>query len=109
MQQGKENLALADLNSLRAARVSNYTAVNLSGQALIDDIFTERRKELFSEGHRWFDLKRTSRTITRTDNVGAFSGLQSALTSASKVWVFPIPQGEIDANPNIRTQQSPGW
>jgi len=109
MQQGKETLALADLNSLRAARISNYTAVNLSGQALIDAIFTERRKELFAEGHRWFDLKRTTRTITRTDNTGAFSGVQLSLASSSKVWVFPIPQGEIDANPNIRSQQSPGW
>ncbi|WP_342648288.1 RagB/SusD family nutrient uptake outer membrane protein [Mucilaginibacter sp. CSA2-8R] len=109
MQQGKEVMALADLNSLRAARISNYTAVNLSGQALMDAILTERRKELFAEGHRWFDLKRTTRTITRTDNTGAFAGLQSALASTSKVWMFPVPQGEIDANPNIRNQQSAGW
>ncbi len=109
MQQGKEAMALADLNSLRAARISNYTAVSLSGQALLDAIFTERRKELFAEGHRWFDLKRTTRTINRTDTFGAAAGLQSVLTPASKVWVFPIPQGEIDANSNISSQQSPGW
>jgi hypothetical protein len=23
--------------------------------------------------------------------------------------IFPIPQAEVDANPNIRTQQNPGY
>jgi hypothetical protein len=23
--------------------------------------------------------------------------------------IMPIPQGELDANPNIKTQQNPGW
>jgi len=110
MQAGKATLGLDDLNALRAARITGYVPVVLVGQPLIDAIFIERRKELFAEGHRWFDLKRTTRTVTRTDFVGAAASVQQTpLPSTSRVWVFPIPQSEIDANPNIRDQQSPGW
>jgi hypothetical protein len=110
MQSGKETLGLTDLNALRAARISGYLPVVLTGQALVDAIFTERRKELFAEGHRWFDLKRTTRTVVRTDFAGKAASVQTTpLPSTSRVWIFPIPQTEIDANENIRGQQSPGW
>ena len=55
---GEEGLALAELNAFRKTRVIGYTDVNLSGQALLDAIWLERRKELCFEGHRWFDLRR---------------------------------------------------
>jgi len=102
-----EALGLVDLNDLRSARITGYVPVVLTGQALQDAIQEERRKELFGEGHRWFDLKRTTRTITRTDI--AVSSTKPTLSPTAREWVWPIPQGEIDANPNISTQQSPGY
>ena len=108
MQGGtKEVAGLADLNDLRAARITGYTPVVLTGQALLDQIAFERRKELMGEGHRWFDLKRTTRTINRTDAVLASAKL--TLTPAAREWVWPIPQSEMDANPNLTGQQSPGY
>lgn len=108
MQGGaKEALALADLNSLRAARVSGYLPVVLTGQFLLDAIALERRKELMGEGHRWFDLKRTTRTITRADR--SLNSTRMTLAATAREWVWPIPQGEIDANTNIKDQQSPGY
>jgi len=110
MQTGKETLGLADLNALRAARITGYVPEVLTGTALINAISTERRKELFAEGHRWFDLKRTTRVVTRTDFAGKAASVQTTpLPSTSRVWIFPIPQTEIDANENIAGQQSPGW
>ncbi len=103
----KEASGLMDLNDLRAARITGYTSATLTGQALLDEIALERRKELLGEGHRWFDLKRTTRTITRTDAVLASAKLTLAPTA--KEWVWPIPQVEIDANSNIKTQQSAGY
>lgn len=102
-----EALGLLDLNNLRAARITGYIPVVLAGQALQDAIQEERRKELFGEGHRWFDLKRTTRTITRTDI--AVTSTKPTLGPTAKEWVWPVPQGEIDANPNISSQQSPGY
>ena len=103
----KEVSGLADLNELRAARITGYTPVLLIGNPLLDAIELERRKELVGEGHRWFDLKRTSRNIARTERV--LNSTVLTLAPTSKYWVWPIPQGEIDANPTIKPQQTPGW
>jgi hypothetical protein len=89
-----EALALADLNTLRAARINNYVPVVLTGQALLTAIEQERRKELVGEGHRFLDLKRTTRTIIRTTNCASFC----TLDPSAREWVFPIPQPEILAN-----------
>ncbi|MDX5480183.1 MAG: RagB/SusD family nutrient uptake outer membrane protein [Hymenobacteraceae bacterium] len=106
MQGGKEVLALADLNTLRAARINNYVPAVLAGQDLLAAIATERQKELFAEGHQWFDMKRTTRTVNRTD---CGSASQCSLAPGSRAWAWPIPQGEIIANANIRNQQTPGY
>lgn len=93
-----EVAAMADLNTLRAARISGYTPESLSGQALTDAIELERRKELIAEGHRFFDLKRkgvTEREVIRDD---------SELAPDSYKWAWPIPRAEIDANPAIQPQ-----
>ena len=98
---------MADLNALRAARIEGYQPVTLTGQALLDAIALERRKELFAEGHRWFDLKRTTRNLNRTE--ADLPSTERTLLPNDREWVWPIPQGEIDANKNIASQQSPGY
>lgn len=109
MQGGAKAVsALEDLNTLRAARISDYLPVVLTGQELLDAIAFERRKELFLEGHRWFDLKRTTRALDRSSDVDLPS-TTTTLAPNAREWVWPIPQGEIDANTNISTQQSPGY
>jgi starch-binding outer membrane protein, SusD/RagB family len=98
---------LADLNALRAARIQNYVPAVLAGQPLLDAIALERQKELIGEGHRWFDLKRTTRTITRQD---CAAGRRCELQPTAREWVWPIPQNEIDNNPNINQEnQAPGY
>lgn len=90
---------LADLNTLRAARINGFIAGTETGTALNAAIALERRKELFMEGHRWFDLKRTTRVIDR----GSISSptTQATLLSNRREWTWPIPQGERDANINM--------
>lgn len=46
------------LNALRANRITGYLPETYSGDELIQQVRTERRKELCIEGHRWFDLRR---------------------------------------------------
>jgi starch-binding outer membrane protein, SusD/RagB family len=102
---GQEANGLADLNTLRAARIQGFVAGAETGAALLNAIELERRKELFMEGHRWFDLKRTNRVIDR--GTIASPTTQAQLASTRREWVWPIPQGERDANPNI--QQNNGY
>ncbi len=110
LQAGKEAGALADLNALRDARINNYTPVILAGAALVEAIAVERRKELFAEGHRWFDLKRTTRTIDRGAGLECGAGTASCrLAPAAREWVWPVPQLEINSNPSMAGQQTQGY
>jgi hypothetical protein len=81
-------------------------AIASTGAALLEDIITERRKELAFEGERYHDLQRLKRDVVRSTNYPA-----AARTIAFSNFrrIFPIPQGELDANPTIKAQQNPGW
>jgi hypothetical protein len=104
----QDALAMADLNTLRAARITGYVNENLAGAILKSAIAEERRKELFIEGHRWFDLRRAGLSITRGADCLAPT-TQCQLPSTSHRWVWPIPQTELDANPNMAGQQNPNY
>jgi hypothetical protein len=105
---GNTTNALRDLNTLRAARISGYVPVTLAGQALVDAIELERRKELFVEGHRFFDVKRTTRNLVRSDCGSNFT--TCSLVAGNRAWVWPIPIGEIIANDLINdADQNPGY
>ena len=93
--------ALADLNALRSARNASTGAE--TGTALKDAIQTERRKELVVEGHRFFDLKRTTRVVSRTQNCSSYC----TLPPTDRAWNLPIPQSELIANPNM--EKNPGY
>jgi len=68
-----------------------------SGQALLEDIYRERRLELVGEGHTFFDLVRTGRAA---DEISGFT--------APKNNIFPIPQEEIQFARGNWTQ-NPGY
>ncbi len=95
--------ALADLNILRATRINGFLPGTEIGTALLNAIAQERRKELISEGHRWFDLKRTTKTINRS-NCTVFC----TLDPSNRAWTWPIPISEINANSSI-LPQNPGY
>ncbi|MEP1094090.1 MAG: RagB/SusD family nutrient uptake outer membrane protein [Cyclobacteriaceae bacterium] len=105
---GQDIAAMADLNALRASRISGYVNENLTGTALVEAIALERRKELVAEGHRWFDLRRTGGDVVRGGECAA-----SALTTNCNLFVgdvkftYPIPLDEVLANPNI--EQNTGY
>ncbi len=105
---GDDANAMADLNTLRAARITGYVDENLTGNALANAIEIERRKELFVEGHRWFDIRRMGQGITRGPDFSAPAVTQS-LPAGDFRFVWPIPIGELDANPNIKDDQNPGY
>lgn len=56
--QGDAEGASDWLNQLRSKRIKNYENITYGIDEVIDQVRTERRKELCLEGHRWFDLRR---------------------------------------------------
>jgi hypothetical protein len=91
------------LNELRQNRINNYTDQNYAKDELINQIQLERRKELMLEGHRWFDLKRTTREVNRTldGTINPNLNVRTNLPNSSHKWVWPIPDVELRINPNM--------
>ena len=71
--------------------------MSLSGDALNQTIFNERRFELMGEGHRFFDLVRTGQAKN------FIPGFQEG-----KHELFPIPVVEIELSGN-NWEQNPGY
>jgi len=73
------------LNMVRSRAFSdNISQISLSGEALVDAIFNERRVEFAGEGHRFFDLVRTGKA---QDFIDGFV--------INKHEIFPVPLQEI--------------
>jgi hypothetical protein len=70
-----------------------------TGDALVQEILLERRKELFGEGQRYYDILRTKQTLNRTSSTSHWSKL--SIPAGDKRFALPIPQAEINANPKI--------
>jgi starch-binding outer membrane protein, SusD/RagB family len=88
-----ETAALADLNTILAAR--GLPTVTLTGTALYDEILRQRRIELAFEGHRLWDLKRLGRDLVKAPHYNTVAFTDARILA-------PIPQREVDGNPNIR-------
>ncbi len=76
-----------------------------SGQALIDKILLERRKELAFEGFRLYDLTRYGMTFNKFQQ----DGDPIPVSAPENRTIMPIPVDEINVNPNIANQQNPGY
>ena len=96
--------ALALLNQLRS-RNGHPVAPALGGPITRDMILNERLFELYGENKRRQDLIRFGEYTTRTDAASGIIGGKQA--SPDYYVLFPIPQTQIDANPNLT--QNPGY
>jgi len=99
-----ESDALTYVNYITSRR--SAPTITSTGAQLLEDILTERRRELAFEGDRYMDLMRLKRDVVRGTNYPA-SARNIPYSNFRRI--FPIPQSELDANVNIRSQQNPGF
>lgn len=100
---GETPLAEAPLNQVRERAGLPDITTGLSVDAFREAVLHERRMELAFEGQRWFDLIRIAQgryAISFLHSIG-----RSNFTR--KFLLLPIPQEELDANPNLT--QNPGY
>ncbi|MBI9060946.1 MAG: RagB/SusD family nutrient uptake outer membrane protein [Marinilabiliaceae bacterium] len=105
----KDNLPKAEefFNVVFKARLdSSYIATDQD--QTISDILTDRRKELVLEGHNYWDHFRKAIPFDR-EKKGNVSSDNDYIDFTLPQVVYPIPQREMEANPNIREQQNPGY
>lgn len=115
--KGNNAQALNYLNSLRAMRITKdyvaYTEANLPNvypqlitvdatgkplTKLMSAILCERRKELYMEGDRWFELKRNG----RPEFWVPFEGRK--YTTQKFLYTYPIYKKDVDLNPGLIIQ-----
>ena len=90
------------LFDLVKVRDASYVQSTKTGDALVDEILVQRRIELWGEGHRFFDLKRTNAALNRNGtNAIASVALLFDVAPGDVRWEFLIPRREINANPAI--------
>lgn len=88
----KEDSALFYLNAIQKRANSNVTGSSITGAALLDSIYKERRKELAFEGLRMFDLLRWKKNVIRTD---ALSPSTQVLTLPNNKAIAPLPKLDV--------------
>jgi hypothetical protein len=100
---GTAGTPLAQVNEVR--RRSGSADLSTVG---LNDILDERARELYWEGHRRTDLIRFGKYTTGYNwalKGGVISGKDVENTRA----LFPIPNTDIVANPNLQGHQNPGY
>jgi hypothetical protein len=83
--------------SAYANAVPDYAG--LSQQQFRDAVLKERMMEFVFEGQRWFDLVRTGKLEQLVPLA------KPGVTPAQRNYLFPLPQREVDLNPNLGQNQ----
>lgn len=102
-QGGQDASARTALFGLVSNRNPSYVLSTNSGQALIDEIMYHRRVELWGEGFRFTDLKRTNSALDRTSvpNTNPAISVTMNVPAGDKLWIWLFHQDEINNNPAI--------
>jgi hypothetical protein len=91
--------AAAVLFTLASKRDPNYVLSTNTGEALINEIMTQRRIELWGEGFRFTDLKRTNSALDRTGaNHNSSIAVTLIVPPGDKKWEWLLPTDELNAN-----------
>jgi len=91
---------------LAVNRDPSYVISTKEGSALIEEIMTQRRIELWGEGFRFYDLKRTNSALNRNGgnhSATVSNGLLQVLANDIR-WQFLIPQEEINIGDGVVVQ-----
>lgn len=111
-------LANKYLNELRSKRIADYEEINYADQILVQQIRSERLKELIGEGFRMSDLRRWGIGFQRNpdhpenpdiNNILVPNGKELAYPAGDYRFVWPIPSAEMETNPQLAGQQNPGY
>lgn len=99
-RQNQNTAAQDALFTLAKNRDASYVKSTNTGQALINEIFFQRRIELWGEGFRFTDLKRTNSALNRNGIPNHLPALTIVfdIPAGDIRWEWLFPQDELNAN-----------
>lgn len=123
LMAGQTSQALDKINAVRGraglAALSSFSSYkpeySTTGSFTIKDIdliLDERARELYAEGHRWMDLRRTKQLVRYNVQFSEYIADEAAMANSKGEikWYRPIPANEISANTGIsQADQNPGY
>lgn len=90
---------------VKTYRDPSYTCTAASAQEMQDEIWMQRRVELWGEGFSLFDILRLKKPIERKGtNYEAI--VQYNLPAESQIMIYRIPQCEMETNQGISDDQN---
>ncbi|MEP7109234.1 MAG: RagB/SusD family nutrient uptake outer membrane protein [Ferruginibacter sp.] len=81
---------------------ADFSTTETNKTTIMNWIMDERLMELAGEGQRWLDLRRWHMQGVITLNNSYFSSNVSVVFEAPKHLLLPIPNSELDVNPNVK-------
>ena len=88
-------------NFVKTYRNPDYTCTASSAQEMQDEIWLQRRMELWGEGFALFDILRLKKPIIRKDT-NYEAKVQFNLEPESQIMIYRIPQCEMETNNGIK-------
>lgn len=105
-RQNKDADAKAVLEALVKARFNTSYTAPASGTALLDEIITQRKIELWGEGFGYFDIKRFKAGLNRPTGAGNHGGASfnpsvTSFADGDYRLAYKIPNKEFETNTNF--------
>ena len=92
---GHGDLAAQALAPLMKVRDKGWHASSMT----VEDVYQQRRIELWGEGFSFFDLKRLNKGIDRNyAGNNHLPGYQLTIPALAKTWIYQIPNREMQEN-----------
>ncbi|MBQ2856909.1 MAG: RagB/SusD family nutrient uptake outer membrane protein [Bacteroidaceae bacterium] len=86
-------------NFVKTYRDPEYTCAAASAQEMQDEIWRQRRIELWGEGLSWYDIMRLNKDVDRRGGAYPDVTMVYHIPAGSDILLWRIPESEIQANP----------
>lgn len=88
-------------NFIKSYRDENYTCKATSATDLQNEVYRQRRIELWGEGLSWFDILRLNKDMDRRGGGYTDAAIVLNIPAGSPILLYRLPEAEIQSNPQI--------
>lgn len=88
-------------NFVQTYRDPSYTCSATSAEDVQEEVFQQRRVELWGEGLNWFDIMRLNKGVDRRGAGYPNATMVFNIEAGSDIMLWVIPEAEIQANPGM--------